>query len=223
MTKPLKFYQTLNQAPRSISHGKHRRASPSFHGDPVVGTGDGPGGTDEDRTWVTFNSAGSCAFARSQPPTIPYAGIRTGELIGHRLWWVLSDHQISSLVHRRIWQPGETVIGDINEVVDDDPCFDEPIFGGIYAFADPKHYMSELRENATLIQKWRQGELTLFAWGWNAFSEATAVVAGTIKMWGEVVEHQEGYRAEFAKLQSLDALRGDGDLNALREHYGVPQ
>jgi hypothetical protein len=32
------------------------------------------------------------------------------------------------------------------------------------------------------------------------------VVIGTIKMWGEVVEHERGYRAQYARINSLDKI-----------------
>ena len=32
------------------------------------------------------------------------------------------------------------------------------------------------------------------------------VVVGTIKMWGEVVEHERGYRAQYARIRSLDSI-----------------
>lgn len=49
--------------------------------------------------------------------------------------------------------------------------------------------------------------------------DASAFVSGTVRLWGDVVEHEFGYRAEFAKLHSLDKIYGDGDLAALRAKY----
>ena len=36
---------------------------------------------------------------------------------------------------------------------------------------------------------------------------------GKVKIWGEIVEHQEGYRSEFGKIVSLDY----GDLELLQK------
>lgn len=69
------------------------------------------------------------------------------------------------------------------------------------------------------------------------------VVIGTVKLWGDVVHHEFGYRAQFAKIRSLDHLaipfidwRNNGKLgapidpsansfsgllDAVRKHYGV--
>lgn len=45
---------------------------------------------------------------------------------------------------------------------------------------------------------------------------------GTVALWGEVIEHEEGYRAEFAKVMSINRLIGEGgNLDELRALYGV--
>ena len=44
-------------------------------------------------------------------------------------------------------------------------------------------------------------------------------VLGTVKMWGRYVEHERGYRAEFARITSLREATPDVDLAALRELY----
>lgn len=222
MTKPLKFYQTLNQAPRSPKHGKHRRASPQAYDNPTERTdyGTGRSGT---ITWTTIHSPFSWDYPE---PTIPHAGIRTGELIGHRLWWLLNDggeQWLCSLAHRRLWQSGETITGDLAKVVGFNII--DPIYGGTYAFAEASNLIKESEECInTLKDLARQRE----QWGGQLFGvfhpclEAVGLAEGTIKMWGEVVEHERGYRAEFAKLVSIDKIWGDGDLNALRLKYQTP-
>ena len=47
------------------------------------------------------------------------------------------------------------------------------------------------------------------------------VVIGTIALWGEVIEHEMGYRAEFGQVASLDEIiNGDEALLvALRKTY----
>jgi hypothetical protein len=37
-------------------------------------------------------------------------------------------------------------------------------------------------------------------------SPPDAVVFGRVELWGEVIEHEDGYRAEFASIVSLDCL-----------------
>jgi hypothetical protein len=41
------------------------------------------------------------------------------------------------------------------------------------------------------------------------------LVYGTVALWGRVIEHQEGYRAEFAYPQSLVVPAGTKDAQAL--------
>lgn len=218
-----KFYQTLKQQPRSMrNNGKHRRAGPTIHrGTPVradTGTrGSNAGGIaqlvafDIGTEWTAPES-----IRKPKPPSVEYAGVRTGELIGYRLWWVAGRDstfaQLMSLASGYIWRPGETVTGDINECVYLDFWRPEgSIFGGVYAFSKEEFMQNELHDVRIHIRS-----------GWGP----KVCVAGTVKMWGEVIEHQFGYRAQFAKLHSLSvAFGGSGDrpeiLEALQERYGV--
>lgn len=221
-----KFYQTLNTTPRSAKHhGKHRRAGKTAYGDPIVRADHSSGGTDQSGavtvSWGTLGTWTSWdPFPEPKPPTIPYAGIRTGELIGHRLWWLLPTGELCSLAHRETWAPGETKAGDISKAVD----MWGNVWGGVYAFTDPLSIGVELETWRHEIAQFKERErcgMTYMGWGWHPFSETTTLVAGKVKMWGEVIEHETGYRAEFAKLNSIDAIYGGGDLEALRTRYGV--
>ena len=46
-------------------------------------------------------------------------------------------------------------------------------------------------------------------------------VIGTVDLWGTVIEHERGYRAEFASVATLDDVIGKVDLEALRRRYRV--
>ena len=39
---------------------------------------------------------------------------------------------------------------------------------------------------------------------------ASSLLFGKVKLWGEIVEHEDGYRSEFGKIASLDY--GDSEL-----------
>ena len=54
----------------------------------------------------------------------------------------------------------------------------------------------------------------------SAALDGADVIFGTIKMWGEIVEHELGYRAEFAKIISLDQ-GNPKSLTKLRTIYGL--
>jgi hypothetical protein len=48
------------------------------------------------------------------------------------------------------------------------------------------------------------------------------ILFGKIKIWGEIVEHEAGYRSEFGKIVSLDY--GDSELlDKFRKIYRVNQ
>lgn len=159
---------------------------------------------------------------------IPHARIRTGEIIGHR-WWRFTTKEdrviggcpcslcrnglfvpgagpltLSSVAHWRMWLPGETVYGDTRRSVGDG----SNIPGGTYAFACPAQLAAELLARYT-------------------YNHDLAGAIGTVKMWGDVVEHEHGYRAEYAKINSIDDVFGtentDRDLAYLRDKYLRPR
>lgn len=189
---------------RGAHHGRDRRTNPTAYRHSTHRASDGPGAADPFPTSLTFS-------AESQPrsPAIPHAGIRTGELIGHRLWWVVkvnnspTGYRLRSLAHDRIWRPGETVEGNTNAIVAMNGSL-RPIWGGVYSYPTPAHLTKEIRFWADLV-----------------YAYSAALVCGTIKMWGDVVEHEAGYRAQYAKVLSLDAIVwGDPvGLEALRQFY----
>jgi hypothetical protein len=219
MTKPLKFHQTLNLPPRSQARGKHRRAGAPAHGSPIIRADYSPGGAyaGSYTVWTTANSGAptfswsaiDAILAATKPPAVPYAGIRTGEIIGHRAWWVM-DGALSSLAHRRIWQVDETVCGNLEEPVGG--MFDR-IWGGVYAFFTQEQIHEEMSENKHAEN---------FPWVGGLRFEPVIIqglAIGTVKMWGEVIEHETGWRSQFAKLHSIDEVHGSVDIDALRAHY----
>lgn len=55
-----------------------------------------------------------------------------------------------------------------------------------------------------------------------ALGTAGSLLFGRVKIWGEIVEHEAGYRSEFAKIVSLDY--GDPELlDKFRKVYNVKQ
>ena len=72
---------------------------------------------------------------------------------------------------------------------------------GVYAFKEMSH----------VVQHFGSGTVA---------SDGTAF--GTIELWGEIVEHEIGYRAEYAQIKSIDFVRGGANLDELRKLYGVP-
>lgn len=52
------------------------------------------------------------------------------------------------------------------------------------------------------------------------YSGESGVVTGTVELWGEVYEHERGYRASYAVIKSIDDS-GDYDAKSLRKLYGL--
>jgi hypothetical protein len=125
---------------------------------------------------------------------LKHEGIRAGEIIAYRAW--------------RVIVPGLFRNGDdrLHSVYMRDYVWhpDEPASGdvkthGIYSFRIVIRSGDEYAYNPA-----RDGPL-LF---------------GKVKIWGEVVEHETGYRSEFARIVSLDY--GDPELlEKFRKIYGV--
>lgn len=212
MSKPQPWYASLNQPPRSPAHGRDRKPNPPTHRDPAQRTDHSSRADDAIDTFTyTWRAIPLPTFA---PPSIPYAGVRAGEIIGHRMWWITIDG-LCSFAHYRIWQPGETITGDLNAEVGGNVWF-KPIYGGIYSYATIDQLHQEL------------ARMNIFD---AAFPQAThfadqprptafyGIAIGAIKCWGEVIEHERGWRAQFAKLHTIDSVIGITNIEALRERY----
>lgn len=166
-----------------------------------------------------FNQIVFCGRALPSPPTIPYAGVTSGEITGYRGWIVCDEPTgptLCSLAHRFLWEPNATIEGNLTECVNNYAF--NPVFGGVYAFREFSGLMTEIAEAqlyAWLMRRHKGPFIEQHTW--------LGFAHGTVKLWGETVEHETGYRASFAKLTSIDSFIGvDGfDLAALRQRYGV--
>ncbi len=214
--KPQPWYAKFNQPPRSPKDGRNRRPSAPTHRDPPDRTNSGvdPGSQDTTTSWAILPGGITFIYPISlpTPPTIPYAGVRAGEIIGHRMWLIREDNYLGSLAHDFIWQPGATIEGKVHEVVDPDPfMLFRPIMGGVYSYFDAHQLTPEvlIRCGYGLPFNARSGFIVY------------GLALGAIKCWGEVIEHQKGWRAQFAKLQSINCVIGEVDLNQLRSKYYV--
>jgi hypothetical protein len=207
--------------------GGYRQADPTAYGHPADSTSDGAGGADSDGAAV--NNTGRAPRLRAgidarravksdAERVIPYAGIRIGELTGYRVWWII-EGALCSLGHRRLWQPGEVISGDVDDTI----RLNGNIWGGVYSFASAEKreevLLNEMQDR--IVGTTRMAGLGISFAMLGPAHEAQAFVTGTIKMWGEVVEHEYGYRAQLSTVRSLDRLYGPGDLEDLRNHYAV--
>jgi len=127
---------------------------------------------------------------------IRHSGIRVGEIIAYRAWRLIE----------KTWSPiDEERLHSVamwQHVWDPDkPASGDVRTHGIYSFRNPIRCSHEY---GYLIDP--MGPL-LF---------------GKVKIWGEIIEHQDGYRSEFGKIASLDF--GDSALlKKFRRIYRVNQ
>jgi len=116
--------------------------------------------------------------------SLKHEGIRVGEIIAYRAW--------------RVVEPSWSRIGDdrLHSVFVKDYVWhpDEPASGdvkthGIYSFQDVICCKEE--------------------YGYSPLGSGQ-LLFGKVKIWGEIVEHEAGYRSQFGKIVSLD--HGDSEL-----------
>lgn len=150
------------------------------------------------------------------PKPIPHSGIIAGELTGYRVWRIENNNKLCSLIRHLVWEPSETIKGDINE-----PIYNyinintqEPILGGVYSFDTSEGCEDEWK---FLLNRFRLHNIIL-----PDFCLYFGLAMGRVKLWGEVVQHQQGYRASFAKPIAIDKVYGSADTNLLlRQNYGL--
>jgi hypothetical protein len=128
--------------------------------------------------------------------TIEHSGIRVGEIIAYRAWRVTEKTWSANGEERlhsvAMWQ----YVWD-----PDKPASGDVRSHGIYSF---RNAIRSSHEYGYFIDP--KGPL-LF---------------GKVKIWGEIIEHEDGYRSEFGKIASLDS--GDPALlEKFRRIYQVDQ
>jgi hypothetical protein len=211
-----KFIVDMKSQPRSMEHGNRRTAKASY-GDPVDRTR-----PRDDRAvaYPAYNFARSISppiFAfdprvvadnikrmadmvsrirqeiheiTAIKPLIPHHGITAGEIIGYRLWWVSTEGTLRSLTQPIHWVPGKPMTGDVEERVNLHSW--KPRFGGVYAFKTFDRTVEEFEGVCKDLHNYDR--------------HSCGLALGSVKLWGEVVEHEHGYRASFAKPHSLDTI-----------------
>lgn len=221
------FYQTLNQTPRNPKHGKHWRTTSQAHRNPSHRTSNVPGWTIAS---YSLSDLADTLYTRPEPPplpTIPYAGIRTGEIIGWRNWFVFmvgGQPRLGSIAHSHVWVPGVVETGKIDEWVTMSswPWYDA-VLSGIYAWDNQRACEQAFVAMCEYLFHRRNDEafrpITI---GYDPYVTAYGVACGTVKLWGEVVTHRDGYRAAHAKVHSIRVALGDDDCTPnLQKIYGV--
>lgn len=129
--------------------------------------------------------------------------MQVGEITAYRCWR-LEDNYLRSVYMLDVWFPN--AIHEGRELQDWDKR-------GIHAWkeAGSPAFLEYVRDYLDM----RKG----FPWGCSRPDQPfPTIVTGSVYLWGDVVEHTHGYRAEFARIRSLDWLYpGEGLMGRERE------
>ncbi len=205
-----------NFYPLGGSNGQYRSATTQTSSSTTVGTSSGNVGAIVTTVTVTPGATYVTSAGRVSPVgwvTIPVgqfrypppqdAGIKAGEITAYRAWYFYSNdwhnlNRLHSVFAAYIWTPGDS---EQSNIPVDDCCAGS----GFHAFKNP---------------------LDCFREYGHCYRDMT-IVYGEVKLWGKVIEHELGYRAEFCKITKLSDIltynEGDAEptLNRLCKVYGV--
>ena len=168
-----------------------------------------------DRAGITVPRAASALdpgeVARKAPeyPPNPTAacqgtGIRVGEILGWRWWY--TDGLLKSPFMDCTWSPDEPMKGDITHGF------------GVYVMKDRDLAASQADKSLWF------GSNGLWGWNnWRRHLPSPHAAYGSVRIWGEVMEHAAGYRAQYARVVSIEGVYPANDelLATLRAKYGV--
>ena len=163
-----------------------------------------------------FGYADPFKAQRSEPFPLENAGIRAGEIIAWRCWALNEvdlaneDYRLhSAAISNYRWE------FDKPAGLQDDQKLEHRMSGtGIHAFKE--HGMIEREYTRDLLNS-------------NTYNSMYWVI-GTVALWGEVIEHKDGFRAEWGRVNSLDTIGlaplqwidpRRAIIRKLREKYGV--
>lgn len=220
----LQHFNKLNEQFRRELDGKHRRAPQTPHRNPLKASGAGHAGIPAGHSFFTYKGVPVIPDHASGP--IEDAGIRAGEIIGRRAWLLDPEGLLRSVyMHQALWLPGRIMQGDDPDShVIDWIGLSSDRHAGIHAFKDDVAGFLNVRD---YVSAWRH---RFFPVSRNLLGPDPAAerhpykhcpfVTGKIAMWGKVIEHEHGYRAQYAAIHSLD--NGPVEfLKSLVEKYNV--
>ena len=139
---------------------------------------------------------------------IPKEDPKLQDLIGYRIWRYNKGY-LQSYAREEIWIPGMPMVGN---------GLDDHNQAGVWAFKEkPPAYKKYLESSNFPIN--------------SSVPSAIHVchIVGSVLLWGQIIEHSQGYRAEYAKVREIYdvsfpkpwASERDAALKYLRELYGV--
>lgn len=189
-----------------VTNGRYRRSRAAFRGS----SAGQPYFTIPAGAFVSWTAGGITWFGAdyAKPKPIEDAGIRAGEVMARRCWRIIGDRLHSTYRREHQWVPGVPMTGDVRHEY------------GVHAFKEESSIQECIHENRLYDASY----VLLTESGW-AKQITTPFAVGTIALWGDIVEHERGYRAEFAKIATIERVEGSQDpelLDRLRAVYGIP-
>lgn len=112
---------------------------------------------------------------------VPSGGIRLEPIEAYRCWWVDGYDRLKSVTAPITWVPGRVMRGDPSDGFGDLPL-------GVYAYRSCLHAIDLATTMTNHLSR---------------LGEFSAVAVGRIRLWGDVVEHENGYRASHARIIEL--------------------
>lgn len=196
---PTTIYELYSMLQGGYGYGQHRQTAQTNHGYSAAGAGQGAGALGSGSTYhraLASQAAGASLILQQAWKHIRTTverqpllrEVRTGELIAWRGWATIHEHpfaggminitpKLTSIYKTEYeWHPGKTF--------ESKPPNDHDHDDGVHAFktqADAERYLQ------------------------NSYN-SKIIVLGKVRLWGEVVECEVGYRAQFAAVESLVAI-----------------
>lgn len=128
---------------------------------------------------------------------IEECGIRAGEFYAWRCWIIdMPDVRLHSMAVNAVWNPGEIMgLGRASDMLNGGGHKLMTGYGnGVHAFKTTEQMKENYLPNSNFIY-------------------------GVVALWGEVIEHEQGYRAEFAKIVSLDDIGCNAGVGRYHEPF----
>lgn len=198
-------------------HGRHWRAFKKTHRDPAQGAGDGAGAGDEADPVSRARKRAAASLITSWPAfsvivhnaesAVESCPPEVGEIIAWRVWRYV-DGMLRSVIVAHVWPFDQPMTGDITAQL------------GVYSHKT----QSQAHNHVDEIYYWALLESALPAFdGRKRSFKSVELIVGEVRIWGDVVEHERGYRSQFARVHSLKQgfeVSGE-ELQRLRKLYGV--
>lgn len=217
---------------QGVPHVGYRQANPQNHGRPPQGANHFPGTSAAFINSLQSRRAGKSVLSQARQsfrsasqgwqqamlsqmafnklghppdpvPEIKDEGIVMGELSGFR-YWMVKNGKLCSPYRHSVWS---TDIFSADIPPDPYNCF------GIYVFKD---WGSMNNDHCNFLMEWcmLRSEFNMMR------QDAISIVLGEVVCWGQVIEHDRGYRAEHARITKLTSSTGISiDLDSLRSLY----